>query len=63
MHVNYLSYNKAMYFFGFVRNLDNFVTGFVMSFYADALIPNKNRRFGQVSGDFEPEISSESDSF
>ena len=41
MHVNYLSYNKAMYFFGFVRNLDNFVTGFVMSFYADALIPNE----------------------
>ena len=41
MHVNYLSYNKAMYFFGFVRNLDNFVTGFVMSFYANLLIPNE----------------------
>ena len=60
MQVNYLSYNKAMYFSGFVRSLDNFVTGFVMSFYADVLIPNEK---SQVSGDFEPEISSESDAF
>ena len=41
MNINHLSYNKATYFSGFVGNPDNFVTGFVLSFQANAALESE----------------------